>query len=112
MARSTILWGTAFAIGGVLVAGAWLPGADAWALGPRIGIASLCLMVSFLLFATWATQWFLAASGRNKDGGGSCPVGRVCPACGAFTFYPKSDCKACGADLSSEETLGIQTEPL
>lgn len=112
MKPSTFVWGTLFLAAGILVAGGWFPGAASASTGPRIGLAGVLLTLGALTVGIPLVTWFIGKTSRPEDYEGTCPVGRVCPDCGAFTFYPKPNCKSCGRDLKGVVTTGTKTEPL
>ena len=90
----TLLWGSAFAILGVVVVAGAFPGSSNWAVGPRIGIAMVLLVLGFLMLAgPWVAYAVNRASA--KDGPGGCPVGTTCT-CGHFNFKPRKTCRQCG----------------
>ena len=64
------------------IASPWLPGSDAWALGPRVGMVAFLAMLALLLLGVPAVQWVLRRTTRAEDYAGGCPVGARC-ACGA-----------------------------
>lgn len=95
MRISTLLWGAAFALAGILVLVGVVPGSSAWASGPRTGIAMVLILLGFLLLAgPWVAYAVRRAS--SKEGPGGCPVGATC-ACGHFNFKPRKTCRQCDA---------------
>ena len=98
MNRRAIGWGLAFVVSGVVVLGAWLPGSAGWALGPRIGMGTL-LVVLGLVFVAGAFAGAIRSRTEAVDGKGGCPVGATCP-CGHFNFKPRKACRQCGAATS------------
>lgn len=90
----TLLWATLFVAGGILVLGAWVPGASGWSLGPRLGLGTFLLVTGFVFLA----GSFAGAIRRRTDrvdGKGGCPVGATC-SCGHFNFKPRKACRQCG----------------
>lgn len=88
----------AFLAGGTLVATGALPGSDAWAMGPRVGIATLLLVLGTTILAAGNARWFLRRTTKAEDYEGGCPVGATC-SCGHFNFKPRRACKQCGAAM-------------
>lgn len=95
MNRRAIGWGLAFLAAGIVVLAAWLPGSDAWALGPRMGMGTL-LVVLGLVFVVGAFAGAIRSRTEAVDGKGGCPVGATC-SCGHFNFKPRKACRQCGA---------------
>jgi hypothetical protein len=93
--RRAIAWGLAFAAAGTLVLLGWLPGASAWATGPRFG-AGTFLLVMGLVFVCGSFAAAIRSRTARIDGPGGCPVGATCP-CGHFNFKPRRACRQCGA---------------
>jgi hypothetical protein len=88
-------WGLAFLASGVVVLGAWLPGSETWALGPRLGMGTL-LAVLGLVFIAGSFAGAIRSRTEAKDTKGGCPVGATCT-CGHFNFKPRKACRQCGA---------------
>lgn len=109
---ATFVWGFLFLVAGVLLIGGWFPGADDAGTGPRVGLGLFLSMLGALTIGIPVITWVIRKTTRPEDYEGTCPVGRVCPDCGAFTFYPRPDCKSCGRDLEGVVTTGSKTEPL
>lgn len=84
-----------FLAAGIVVLAAWLPGAERWPLGPRLGMGTLLLVMGLVFIAA-----SFAGAIRNRteatDTKGGCPVGATCP-CGHFNFKPRKACRQCGA---------------
>jgi hypothetical protein len=93
--RRAAAWGLAFAAAGAVVLGGWLPGAAAWAPGPRIGMGTL-LAVFGLVLLVGAFAGAIRSRTERHDSKGGCPVGATC-ACGHFNFKPRRTCRQCGA---------------
>jgi len=91
----SIAWGALFATAGAVVAGGWMPGSSSWATGPRIGIATLLIVLGLTVVGFAAAPWVLRKTTRPADYQGGCPVGATC-ACGHFNFKPRKSCKQCG----------------
>lgn len=101
MRLSSLVWGLLAITAGVLLLLDVLPGASAFAPGPKLGIGMVLLTWGTLLIATPLTAWYLRRTTRPEDYEGTCPVGRVCPRCDAFNFNPRTECRVCGSDLAA-----------
>ncbi len=107
---STIAWSCLFILAGVAVIAGWLPGNPG---GLRSAIGGVLMTLGALGLVIPLVTWSVLRTTRPEDYEGSCPVGRVCPECEAFTFYPRADCKNCGLDLAPTPVLGRrESEPL
>jgi len=93
-AMRKLLWGLAFVAAGATVALGGIPGSQAWATGPRIGVATLLIVLGLLSFGFALGPWIARRTARPENQG-ICPVGATCE-CGQFNFKPKRSCKACG----------------
>jgi hypothetical protein len=93
--RRTLAWGGLFILAGGLLLANVLPGSDAWALGPRLGLGTFLLVAGLvMLVASFAAA--LQRRTAKMDGKGGCPVGATC-GCGHFNFKPRPTCRQCGA---------------
>jgi hypothetical protein len=83
------------------------------AIGPRIGMVLALVTFGLLMLSIPFTQWYLRKTTRPEDYQGRCPVGRVCPSCEVFNFYPRSTCRTCGDDLGPvpEGKEAVQVKP-
>ena len=86
----SLVWGLLFAGAGTVVAAGWLPGSDGWALGPRIGIATVLIVLGVTVVGFASAHQF-----ARGDAPGNCPVGATC-GCGHFNFKPRRTCRQCG----------------
>lgn len=110
MRLSTLIWSTGFILAGIAIALDWIPG-NGGAL--RTALAGFLITLGALGIAIPTVTWTVMRTTRPEDYEGSCPVGRVCPDCGAFTFYPRNECRNCGIDLTPTPVLGrLESEPL
>lgn len=70
---------------------------------PKFLLIGVLYTISFLVLSVPVTTWFLKRTTRSEDYQGTCPVGKVCPDCGAFTFAPRKDCRSCRRPLDDVE---------
>lgn len=95
MNSRTLAWALAFAVGALLLALGWFPGAATAADGPRLGLmAGLAMLALILLVGSFAGT--IQSRSERLDSKGGCPVGAKC-ACGHFNFKPRTTCRQCGA---------------
>lgn len=92
MNGKALAWGLLFLLAGTVVAAGWV--GRAWSTGPRLGAASLLLVLGAVLVIGSNAAWILRRT--QADGPGGCPVGKSC-ACGHFNFKPRRTCRQCGA---------------
>lgn len=95
MNRRTLAWAIAFALGALLLAFGWFPGAATAAPGPRLGLTAGLATLSLVLFVG-SFAGAMQARTQQLDSKGNCPVGATC-ACGHFNFKPRTKCRQCGA---------------
>jgi hypothetical protein len=93
-----MLWGAAFVAAGACIAASVIPGSESWATGPRIGIASVLLLLGFFMIVGPWIAFAVRRASAKEGGGGNCPVGTTC-GCGHFNFKPRAMCKQCGKDM-------------
>lgn len=98
MRLSTIIWGTACLLLGIFIATGIIPNT---ATGPRIGLSMLLFTMALLFLGIPATAWFIKRTTKPEDYKGTCPVGKVCPACGTFNYNPRTTCRSCGENLEA-----------
>ncbi len=103
LGRPVKVLGIAASVAGILLLGGWMPGSDGMALGPRIGVGAFLLMIGFLMLSIPFVQFFLRRTTKAEDYQGTCPVGESCPACGAFNYKPRPDCRSCGGPVNRAE---------
>lgn len=95
------IWGLLLIAGGTLLLLDVLPGSDAFADGPRIGMAMALWTLATLILGAPLVTWYLRKTTHPQDYEGACPVGKVCPRCDAFNFNPRTECRMCRTDLTN-----------
>lgn len=99
-----VFWSVALVAAAVLLGtGTVAPGA---ATGPRVGVTAFLAVLGLTVFAVGNVEWFLRRTARPGDYAGTCPVGQSCPACGAFNYKPRRDCRGCGGPVNEADAAG------
>lgn len=70
--------------------------------GPRIGMTVFLATLGLTILTVGNVEWFLRRTAKPGDYQGTCPVGQSCPACGAFNYKPKRDCRSCQGPVNRE----------
>lgn len=102
MNGKAVFWGLAF-VGAAVLLGTGTVASGA-AQGPRVGMTVMLAVLGVTVFAVGNVEWFLRRTARPGDYRSTCPVGQSCPACGAFNYKPRPDCRSCGGPVNREPT--------